>query len=147
MCFSNAVDRYRGDSAFSKHPILFSRSIHYLLVVNINFKVEIWYDENYRVFVIFWRWPTYYQATCVLPVYCWSPNTHIRSRHILTTRKCNQYLKLPYLRCRFFTDVRATVTTLVITVQKIRIYTFLYAECPQKHVGRVHFYNENLEHC
>ena len=46
----------------------------------------------------------------------------------------------------FFTDVRPTVTTPVILVQKIQTYTFLDAKFAKKYVGQVYFYNENLQH-
>ena len=40
----------------------------------------------------------------------------------------------------FLTDVRRTVTTSVIRVQKIQTYTFLYAEFVKEAFGQVYFY-------
>ncbi len=46
-----------------------------------------------------------------------------------------------------FTYVRPTVTTSVILVKKIQIYTFLEAGNSQESIGHLNFYFWHLQHC
>ena len=62
------------------------------------------------------------------------------SQNYDTLGTCMLKMLKPVKKLSFLTDVRRTVTTSVICVQKIQNYTFLYAELVKEAFGQIYFY-------